>query len=61
MAIKISKLKPQKSFITELSEDETTKIFGSGSVGGGGIGGIDARVLKIAALRGGVGEDGTGA
>jgi hypothetical protein len=44
MAIKISDLEPKKGFVTELSENDTKKIYGGGGVESGGTGPTGARI-----------------
>jgi hypothetical protein len=52
MAIKISDLKPKKSFVTELSESDTKKICGGGGVGTDGTGPSGARVRQLIVFSG---------
>jgi hypothetical protein len=60
MAIKISDLEPKKSLVTELSENDTKKIYGGGGVGADGTGPSGAKIRRVSIFRGGVGTDGTG-
>jgi hypothetical protein len=53
-------LNQKKSLVTELSENDTKKIYGGGGVGADGTGPSGAKIRRVSIFRGGVGTDGTG-